>query len=518
MVLDQLKRILNSESLHASARSRGFLRFVVEQALAGRSDRISQEAIAAEVMGRTSGFDSATDPIVRMQAGRVRRSLEHYYRKEGGEDVIEIALPKGTYVPTFSFRTPPAAIHGSGAGNGSAGGCRWPALFISPLENLTGSRDMEFVARGLASDLAVELARDKSIQVFLAPAGGMRSATGGFELSGTLSKREDSCKINLHLTDRESGQQTWAHTCMSPTVSGMGARLDRLVQQTVTTIAEEHGVLSSHFSGDQQRRASLGSAAYEAILRYHHFDQTHEPEAFAEALAALRQAVAAKPDCAVCWSYLARLGGSHWSLGAPGRCMPIEGALDAACRGVELAPTDVRCRVILAFVLLITDEVAAARDEAEVALRLIGNSVFWLDAIGYLLVLSGDWERGVELIRRALRINPFPRRACHSALWLDAIRREDPAAALAAARELAPETYFWAPLMEAVALVANARSDEAAGRVADLLRMKPDFLRHGHWLITRYVKDEDLAQRIERALEDAHSTAGILAFSDNPTL
>lgn len=136
-------------------------------------------------------------------------------------------------------------------------------------------------------------------------------------------------------------------------------------------------------------------------------------------------------------------------------------------------------------------------------------SILWLDTVGYLLTLSGDWERGPDLIQKALEINPYPRRAVYSGLWLDALRRDDPAAALAAARVFAPEVHFWGPLMEAVALVANDRADEAAAAVERLVQLKPDFPEHAHWLITRYVKFPSLVKKIEDALSEATSAHGL---------
>jgi tetratricopeptide (TPR) repeat protein len=152
---------------------------------------------------------------------------------------------------------------------------------------------------------------------------------------------------------------------------------------------------------------------------------------------------------------------------------------------------------------MIADDTKQARREADIALKLSGMSIFWLDAVGYLLTLTGDWDRGPDLIRKALKINPFPRRACHSALWLDALRRNDPATALHSAREYAPETYFWGPLMEAVALIMNGRAEEAASSVQRMLQTKPDFPDLGHWLITRYVKFPALVTKIENALVQA---------------
>lgn len=505
-VWTQLDRITASPDFDTSQRSVGFLRFVVSEALAGRENTISQNAIAGDVFGRGDEFDPTTDPIVRMQAGRVRRSLKHYYLTAGRSDPVLIGLPKGSYVPTFKFRQASPAAPQPATAPPPADGESWPTLLISPLRNLTDREEAEFIAQGLASDLAAELSRDKAIHVFVAPGSETepkRARHARFELTGTVGLKGDDFKINLHLIDGDNGRQTWAHTYLCPTGPERGAALDKLAQTTVAMVTEERGVLSSHLREESQQRPYGDGNAYEAILRYHHFDVTHEPQAFVKALAALRQAVGSNPDCALCWSYLARLGGAHWSLGVPGDVIAIEDSIAAARRGAGLAPLDVRCRVVLAYVLLLADEVDQARREADVALELSGMSILWLDSVGYLLTLSGDWERGPELIRKAIRINPFPRRSCHCALWLDALRKDDPAAALAAAREYAPEAYFWSPLMEAVALVAADRTDEAAIPVERLLQIRPDFPDRAHWLITRYVKFPSLVQRIEDALSQA---------------
>jgi adenylate cyclase len=500
----QLERITGSADFDTSQRSCDFLRFVVEEALADRAETISQHAIARRVFGRGDEFDPTTDPIVRMQAGRVRRALDHYYLTAGDFDPVLINLPKGAYVPVFAFRESAAAAPLPGAGPAPVE--TWPTLLVSPLRNLTGREDVKFIAQGLASELAAELNRYTALSVFLSRSEGAEP-TGArlprFELTGTLALREDDLRVTFHLVDRKTGRQTWAHTYRCPAGPELGSILDEIVQATAATLAEEHGILASHLRGDSSQRPSTKANAYEAILRYHHFELTHEPQAYVDAFTALRQAVDSNPDCALCWSYLARLGGTHWSLGIPGEIIPIEDSIAAARRGSTLSPTDVRCRLVLAYVLLLGDQVDEARAEADAALELSGMSTFLLDGIGYVLTLSGDWERGPELIRKAVQVNPFPRRACYCALWVDALRRDDPAEALAAARKSWPESYFWTPLMQAVALVDADRLKEAANSIEQLLQITPDFPQRAHWLITRYVKFDDLVRRIEDALVTA---------------
>ena len=106
-VLEQLERILTSVEFVASDRLRSFLRFVVEEALEKRADRLKAYTIALEVFGRAPSFDPQNDPVVRMEAGKLRRRLERYYLGAGRDDPVRIGIPKGAYAPTFSLRGDP---------------------------------------------------------------------------------------------------------------------------------------------------------------------------------------------------------------------------------------------------------------------------------------------------------------------------------------------------------------------------------------------------------------------------
>ena len=99
--LDSL--IANAE-FGASERRRAFLRFVVEEELAGRGHSLKGFTIAIAVFGRDETFDPKTDPVVRLEALRLRRDLAIYYAGPGADDPICISMPKGGYVPLFSRR------------------------------------------------------------------------------------------------------------------------------------------------------------------------------------------------------------------------------------------------------------------------------------------------------------------------------------------------------------------------------------------------------------------------------
>ncbi|MGX1786582.1 hypothetical protein ACWIGM_07590 [Bosea sp. NPDC055332] len=102
-VLLALQALVEAESLRISERNRRFLSFVVTQTIEGRSDRIKAYSIGVDVFGRDDSFDPTIDPIVRIEATRLRSALTAYYEGAGLEDRVRITIPRGCYVPTFAW-------------------------------------------------------------------------------------------------------------------------------------------------------------------------------------------------------------------------------------------------------------------------------------------------------------------------------------------------------------------------------------------------------------------------------
>ncbi len=115
VVEDALGRIVASRTFSRSKRHQRFLRHVVDAALAGRHDALKEVVIGLEVFGRDiAHYDPRRDPIVRVEAGRVREKLARYYGDEGAGDAFEIQIPVGGYLPQLSrrpsSRPPPRAF------------------------------------------------------------------------------------------------------------------------------------------------------------------------------------------------------------------------------------------------------------------------------------------------------------------------------------------------------------------------------------------------------------------------
>jgi hypothetical protein len=107
-LLEQLERIVNSKHFRNSKRYPSFLRFVVEQTLAGKTDELKERTLGTDVFARPNDYDTNADPIVRVTAGEIRKRIAQYYQDPGHDHELRIDLPLGSYVPHFLTALHPA--------------------------------------------------------------------------------------------------------------------------------------------------------------------------------------------------------------------------------------------------------------------------------------------------------------------------------------------------------------------------------------------------------------------------
>jgi hypothetical protein len=102
-IRQQLNRLLGNSFFSHSKRFPTFLRFVVEQTLAGESENIKERTLGIEIFGRDAEYDTASDPIVRVTAAEIRKRVAQYYQDPAHEHELRITLPSGSYIPQFHW-------------------------------------------------------------------------------------------------------------------------------------------------------------------------------------------------------------------------------------------------------------------------------------------------------------------------------------------------------------------------------------------------------------------------------
>jgi tetratricopeptide (TPR) repeat protein len=98
----EIDRLLEDSRFQSPERNKSFLRFIAAEFFEGRAEAIKAYAIAVDVFGRPANFDPSVDPIVRIEATRLRAALTQYYDAHGSDTGIRVDLPRGRYVPVFT--------------------------------------------------------------------------------------------------------------------------------------------------------------------------------------------------------------------------------------------------------------------------------------------------------------------------------------------------------------------------------------------------------------------------------
>ena len=141
-IRQQLDRILHSGPFAQSRRWQRFLEYLVNETLAGRGERLKGYNVALEVFDRPETFNPAVDPLVRIEAARLREKLHEYYDTDGQGDPIRIDLPKGSYTPHIEFRTEGAPRHARPEPLAQEVSSTVPSVAVLPFDDLSADQNL----------------------------------------------------------------------------------------------------------------------------------------------------------------------------------------------------------------------------------------------------------------------------------------------------------------------------------------------------------------------------------------
>ncbi len=470
-ILAQLDRIRSSSEFDVPDRARQFLTYVVGEALAGRANRIKAYSIAVEVYGRSGSFDPQMDPVVRIQAGLIRRGLEHYYLVSGQDDSIVVTMPKGGYVPVFSRRdeaipspadgfttTPPkqfAAVRGRAppwlwlifavatfmglalfAGSllrfgwpdsfsvtGGQAGPDIPRLVIKPFEDLSGTQDSAIIAQGLTDEVIGQLAKFKEIVVVAGNPNGVSSVAGDFQalfaLEGRVRVHGEKVRLNARLINRTDGAVVWTNNFDSIVQVQDLLQLEADIARAVATaLAQPYGIIFQTDAADLAQSPPDDLEAYKCTLAYYRYRTNLNPQTHMSVQSCLQRAVERYPSFATAWALLSLtyLDELRFRYRLNSTTPSLDLATDAARRAIELDPQNVRALQAEMLSRFFRGEIAAALEVGARAYALNPNDTELAGEYGYRLALSGQWKPGCELIASTVTRTPGPSGYFESAL------------------------------------------------------------------------------------------------------
>lgn len=320
-VRDALGRIVESAGFAGAGRLSSFLTYLVERTLNGESDRLKESVLGVEVFQRSTDYDPRTDPIVRVEARRLRSRLEEYYAGPGKNEPVRIELPKGGYVPTFAQReTPPAPgtpapvpvaavptpkpptvevesapmprgwklvgiIAGLAAVGISLG--YWQTSYmrrvrqaplatvaVLPFANVGGVPENEYFSQGLTEEIMDRLARIQGLKVisrtvmaqFKGKDAGLDEVAGrvnaSMVLEGSVRRQGERLRVTARLANPKDGSSVWSQTYDRP-MKDVFAVQDEIAQSIANALRVQVGPAAASVS----KRTTSSIEAYNAFLK-----------------------------------------------------------------------------------------------------------------------------------------------------------------------------------------------------------------------------------------------------------
>lgn len=562
-VLAALGRIVASSVFRSSPQIASFLTFVVRAVLDGKSDRLKGYTIGVEVLRREETFDPQLDPIVRVEATRLRRALDRYYAGPGQTDSVIISLPRGSYAPTFKRRTEilddPDVSHfrgpagrrafnfaiaaaaiaalavfswqymrigsapertGSVVANGgqAASGNGMPVLLVL-VPAVMGKRPPNGIsAESLYVRITDAFSNFDLINVRRQSADEARSPGRQSELNSQINYRLASsieyldngeARLRFELVDVAAGSQIWSRVFEhAGSEADRSAEEDRIVRQVAGTLAPPFGVI---YSAGRSKSVSKGEVdpRYGCIIEAAESFRSFDPLQVQRARQCLQRLTSIYPNFGIGFTYLAAMDLREYQYRFDERAdgpPAIDRALRAARRGVELNPESSRAYEMLFVTLFARGDLAAAFAAGDKAMTLNKYDMRLVGSYGARLIASGEIDRGLALLSQAEKSGRIIPAFEQFFLFLGYYLRDDMPRAAFHAGQLTGDTFQLAFI--ARSLIALERGDRQAAKASfdELVALNPAWRDDLRGSLNRFFEDPKIINRLEHDLS-ARGTA-----------
>ena len=455
-VREQLARVLNSGPFLHSRRRQRFLEYIVDETLAGRGERLKGYNIAVEVFDRPESFDPAVDPLVRIEAARLRDKLREYYEGDGKEDPIHIDLPKGSYTPHIEFRSEtPSGPHPDrslGAGTSQppsrktplrllaasiiallllllAGFSAWrwwgpiaplsekASIAVLPFENIGSDPKWDRFADGITEDIVTDLSHSKdlfvvarnSTQIYKGKPTDVRTVGRDlgvhYVLEGSIQPSGNQIRVTAQLIDTKTGGHVWSNRYLRPATDLFEVQSD-VTGKIAATLTGYEGAVAEAERSVVRRKPPRDLTAYEFYLLGMEAKHQVTKEGLDEGERLFRKALEIDPQLArayvgLAYVYEYRL---EFGLGTPADNQAKH--MDAARNAVRLDPNDGETQLVLGHAFAYHGMADQAIEQFAKAEALAPNNADLLILIAWYLPQLGQPERAVTLAEKALQLNP----------------------------------------------------------------------------------------------------------------
>ena len=449
-IREQLDRILHSGPFAHSRRRHRFLEYIVNETLAGRGERLKGYNVGIEVFDRPETFDPAIDPIVRIEAGRVREKLREYYDTDGLSDRVRIDLPKGAYTPQIEFRDAgtagataepqrkrlmgPLAAIAAAVLLTLAGLAAWSwlkpiapssekaSIAVLPFVNIGNDPKWDRFADGVTEDIVTDLSHSKdlfvvarnSTEVYRGKPRDVRSIGRDlgvrYVLEGSIQPSGQQIRVTAQLIDTTTGGHVWSNRYTRPATHLFEVQSDVTGKIAATLIGYE-GAVAEVERSVIRRKPPSDLTAYEFYLlgmaaKHGGSAGGVTKEGLDQAEQLFLKALAIDPQLARAYVGLAYIYEYRLEFGLGDAATNLANQIEAARNAVQRDPNDGETQLVLGHAFAyqgMTDQALGQFAKAE---ALAPSNADVLILIAWYLPQLGQPGRAVSLADRAVQLNP----------------------------------------------------------------------------------------------------------------
>jgi TolB-like protein/Tfp pilus assembly protein PilF len=466
---------------------RGALAFALKAKMRGNPLAPMFVAAARGQVGDVDGGAKAAAELVKFRPelpALMRKQVAKVWNAEYGERFLEGLRKAGLEMPEAPAK--PVGKAGTASGEARADEGFWVAVL--PFKSTGASADLKALAEGLTDEIITGLSRFSYLRVIARGSTAKYSSETGdvraigkelgarYVMEGSLRQAGSKMRVAVQLVDAISGAHLWAENyerTFSP--EGIFALQDDLVPRIVSTVADQHVILPRKMSEELRSKKEEELTPHEAVLRSFSFIQRITQAEHATVRRILEQAVERAPDQADAWAMLATLYDTEYADEFNARPNPLDRAMAAAQRAVDLAPTHALGYYALAFTYFFRKETSAFRAAVEKAVELNPMDGSVIGLLGLLLHHAGDVERGTKMVEAAMQLNPHYPPVFRVPAFLNAYAEGKYAEALELAVRINMPGFFHAHAVRAAALGQLGQREAARAALQELLALRPQF-------------------------------------------
>lgn len=390
------------------------------------------------------------------------------------------------------------------------------SIAVLPFDNLSSDPEQEYFADGITEDIIAGLSRFKDLDVVARNSTFRykgqsvdvrdigRELGARYVLEGSVRKAGDAIRVTAQLLDAADGNHLWAQTFdHTLTDTSIFQIQDDIAERVSSVIGNPFGVLAQQ-RFDKVTRPTTGPLnADQSVALANAYYRTLAPEDHLQARDVLERTVERDRTNADAWAMLCHMYCDEFHYGHNPLPDPLDRALQAAQRAVELQPNSDRTRAALSRAHVFRGEVGPFRAEAERVLALVPNSAHRIVQIGQFLVLAGDWDRGTELVRKGYQLDEFLPVIFRYPIMLDHYRKGEDVQALREIERFAMPRLWVTHAFSAAIYGQLGKMDEAQAAVRRLLDLNGRFPEQAREAVRRFVCADDLTDRVIDGLRKA---------------